>query len=116
MAFTRDILMSRYHDVKGVAWMRRRAFVYGGVVARSVIRRLKVTLDAEHAAKLARLAERMNTEERTLACLSLAHALDAADPKPRGAGLLDAIPGAYERALLGRAQSSSGQTIPFADL
>ena len=41
-------------------------------------RRLNVTLDAERAAKLARLAERMHVQEGTLARSLLASALDDA--------------------------------------
>jgi hypothetical protein len=79
--------------------------------------RLNVTLDAEHAAKLARLAERTHTQEGTLARSLLTHALDEADPDPRhAADLLDGIPGAYERALVGREQARAGKTIPLDDL
>ena len=79
--------------------------------------RLNVTLDAQYAAKLSRLAERTHTQEGTLARSLLSHALDEADPDPRHvADLLDGIPGAYERALLGREQAKVGKTIPLDDL
>lgn len=79
--------------------------------------RLNVTLDGEHAAKLALLAERTHTQEGTLARSLLSHALDAADADPRHvADLLDEIDGAFERAQLGLAQGSRGETIPLDDL
>ena len=79
--------------------------------------RLNVTLDAQYAEKLSRLAERTHTQEGTLARSLLSHALDEADPDPRHvADLLDGVPGAYERALLGREQAKAGQTIPLDDL
>lgn len=79
--------------------------------------RVNVTLDGEHAAKLSRLAERTHTQEGTLARSLLAQALDEADPDPRHlADLLDGIPGAYERALVGREQARDGRTIPLDKL
>jgi hypothetical protein len=79
--------------------------------------RLNVTLDAEYAAKLSRLAERTHVQEGTLARSLLSHALDEADVDARHAAeLLDGIPGAYERALLGREQARSGATVPLDDL
>jgi hypothetical protein len=86
-------------------------------VAREGNNRLNVTLDSEYAEKLSRLAKRTHTQEGTLARSLLSHALDEADPDPRHVGdLLDGIPGAYERALLGRKQAKSGKTIPLDDL
>jgi hypothetical protein len=86
-------------------------------VARGSPTRLNVTLDAEHAAKLARLAERTHTQKGTLARSLLTHALDEADPDPRhAADLLDGIPGAYERALVGREQVEAEKTVPLDDL
>jgi len=71
-------------------------------MARERSTRLNVTLDAQYAEKLSRLAERTHAQEGTLARSLLSHALDEADPDPRHvADLLDGIPGAYERALLG---------------
>jgi len=79
--------------------------------------RLNVTLDAEHAAKLERLARRAHTQEGTLARSLLSHAIDEADPDARHvADLLDRIPGAFERAEQGRAQAASGETLPLDDL
>ena len=74
-------------------------------------------VDAQYAEKLSRLAERTHTQEGTLARSLLSHALDEADPDPRHvADLLDGIPGAYERALLGRDQARAGTTTPLDDL
>ena len=79
--------------------------------------RLNVTLDAEHAAKLALLAERTHTQEGTLARSLLSQALDEADPDARDVvALLDGIPGAYERAQLGLEQARTGKTILLDDL
>ncbi len=79
--------------------------------------RLNITLDAEYAAKLARLAERVHVQEGTLARALLSSALDEADPDPRSVtDVLDAIPGAWERAQLGRQQGQSGQTISLDEL
>lgn len=80
-------------------------------------RRLNVTLDPEHAQKLAALAERTHVQQGTLARSLLASALDEADPDPgRITALLDGIPGALERAQLGREQAARGETIPLDDL
>lgn len=79
--------------------------------------RLNVTLDPQYAAKLSRLAERTHMQEGTLARSLLSHALDEADPDPRHvADLLDGIPGAHDRALLGRRQAKAGETVPLDDL
>jgi hypothetical protein len=79
--------------------------------------RLNVTLDDERAAKLARLAERTHTQEGTLARSLLSQAIDEADLDARTAvELLDGIPGAFERALLGAEQARSGRTVPLGDL
>jgi hypothetical protein len=79
--------------------------------------RVNVTLDAEHALKLRRLAERTHTNEGTLARSLLATALDDADPDPRNvAELPDSIPGAYERARAGRDEAASGLGTPLDEL
>ena len=79
--------------------------------------RLNVTLDPEHAARLARLAERTHVQEGTLARSLLSIALDEADPDARNVvALLDGISGAYEQAQLGLKQAGEGQTIPLAEL
>jgi len=79
--------------------------------------RLNVTLDGEHAEKLARLAERTHTQEGTVARSLLARALDEVDADARHiVEVLDGIPGAYERAQLGLEQARSRQTVPLEDL
>ena len=76
--------------------------------------RINVTLDDEHAAKLAALAERTHVQEGTLARSLLFNALDSADPDPSHiVALLDGIPGAWERAQEGREQAARGEGIPL---
>lgn len=79
--------------------------------------RLNITLDAEHASKLSRLATRVHVNEGTLARALLTSAIDDSDPDPRTVvTLLDGIDGAYDRAHLGRRQTSTGDTVPLDDL
>ena len=79
--------------------------------------RLNVTLDPEHAARLARLAERTHVQEGTLARSLLSTAIEDADPDARNiAAVLDGIPGAYERAQLGLERACEGQTISLDEL
>ncbi len=79
--------------------------------------RLNVTLDSEHAARLARLAERMHIQEGTLARSLLSMALDEADPDARSVtALLNGIPGAYERAQVGLEQGLNGESIGLDQL
>lgn len=86
-------------------------------VANGPPNRLNVTLDPEHAAKLSRMAEQSYVQEGTLARSLLARAIDEADVDARGmVELLNGIPGALERAQLGREQARRGETIPLEDL
>jgi hypothetical protein len=79
--------------------------------------RLNLTLDEEHAARLARLAERTHVQEGTLARSLLSMAIEEADPDARSiVAILDGIPGAYERAQLGLERARSGETIALDDL
>jgi predicted transcriptional regulator len=79
--------------------------------------RVNVVLDEERATKLQRLAERTHTNPGTLARSLLATALDEADPDARNVTeLLDAIPGAFERAAAGRAEAAAGAGTPIEDL
>lgn len=79
--------------------------------------RLNITLDAEYAEKLARLAQRVHVQEGTLARSLLSTALDDADPDARTVTeVLDAVPGAWERAQLGREHARAGDTQPLDDL
>jgi hypothetical protein len=79
--------------------------------------RLNITLDAEHAAKLATLAARVHVNEGTLARSLLSTAIDDLDPDPTNiAVLLDGIDGAWERAQLGAEQAAAGDTISLDEL
>ena len=79
--------------------------------------RLNVTLDPEHAARLARLAERTHVQEGTLARSLLSIALEEADPDARNVTeLLDGIPGAHERATLSLQRARLGETIALDEL
>ena len=79
--------------------------------------RVNVILDDEHAIKLRRLAERTHTNPGTIARSLLSMALEEADPDPRDvAALLDRIPGAFESAQRGLAESRSGSGTPLEDL
>ena len=85
-------------------------------MARSTTR-LNVTLDPEHAEKLRRMAEQAYTQEGTLARSLLSRAIDEADVHSGTmVELLNGIPGALERAKLGREQGRRGETIPLEDL
>ncbi len=80
-------------------------------------KRLNVTLDDEHAGKLARLAERTHVQAGTLARSLLSTALDDADPDAaRITEILEAIPGAWERTQEGLAQSARGEGTPLDEL
>jgi hypothetical protein len=80
-------------------------------------RRINVTLDPEHAGKLARLAARVHVNEGTLARSLLSSAIDDADPDPAHVvSILDGIDGAWERAQLGIRQAESGETFPLDEL
>jgi hypothetical protein len=80
-------------------------------------RRINVTLDDQHAGKLARLAERTHVQEGTLARSLLSTALDDADPDAtRITEILDAIPGAWERTQEGLAQAARGEGTPLDEL
>ena len=80
-------------------------------------RRINITLDPEHASRLARLAARVHVNEGTLARSLLSSAIDDADPDADTlVAVLDGIDGAWDRAQLGRRQADSGDTISFAEL
>jgi hypothetical protein len=83
----------------------------------SEVTRLNVTLDEEHAAKLARIAERTHLQEGTLARSLLSQAIDEADIDAASVvQLLDGIPGAFDRAQTGLAQAHADTTVSLADL
>jgi hypothetical protein len=79
--------------------------------------RLNVTLDAETAEKLARLAERTHVQEGTLARSLLSTAIHEADVDAEHVvELLDGIDGAFERAQLGLEQARAGRSRPLDEL
>jgi len=79
--------------------------------------RLNITLDEQHATKLARLASRVHVNQGTLARSLLSAAIDDADPEADTVvAVLDGIDDAWERAQLGRRQATSGDTINLRDL
>jgi hypothetical protein len=79
--------------------------------------RINITLEGEQAEKLARLAERMHVQPGTIARSLLTNTLDEAEPDARNVvELLDAIPGAYERAQLGLEQGKAGKTTSLDEL
>jgi hypothetical protein len=81
------------------------------------VERLNITLDEEHAEKLAQLAGRMHLQPGTLARSLLSSALDEADADAGNVALLlDGIPGALERARLGARQGAAGETITLDEL
>jgi hypothetical protein len=79
--------------------------------------RLNVTLDPEHAERLARLADRVYVQEGTLARSLLSKAIDEADPDADDiVVVLDGIPGAHERAHMGLERARAGETVALDDL
>jgi hypothetical protein len=79
--------------------------------------RVNVLLDDEHATRLHRLADRTYVNAGTLARSLLTTALDQAEPDPANvAALLDAIPGAYERAQKGLTEVRTGRIVGLDDL
>jgi hypothetical protein len=79
--------------------------------------RLNITMDDEQYERLARMAERMHLQPGTLARSLLLSALDdAALDAENVARLLDGLPGAYERAVLGRRQAEAGETVLLDNL
>ena len=79
--------------------------------------RVNVVLDAEHAAKLQRMAERTHVNPGTLARSLLSTAIDEAEPDARDVvALLDSIPGAWERVAEGMEDARAGRFIALEDL
>ena len=80
-------------------------------------KRLVITLDGEHAAKLTQLAERTHLQERMLARSLLSRAIDETDVPPTSVvRILDGISGAFDRAQLGREQAPTGRTTSIDQL
>ena len=83
----------------------------------AAVNRVNVTLDDVHALKLRRLAERTHTNEGTLARVGIGLVQGRSEKRARDvAELLDGIPGAFERAQLGRDQSRAGLGTPLEEL
>ena len=81
------------------------------------MRRVNVTLDQEHAEKLAELAARAHMQEGTLARSLLSTALDEIAPSAgRITEILDSIPGAWERTQIGLEQAERGEGTPLDEL
>ena len=79
--------------------------------------RLNITLDGEHASKLAQLAARVHVNEGTLARSLLSSAIDDSDPDPDNVvAVLDGIDGAWERVQQGIDQARTGDTVALDDL
>ena len=79
--------------------------------------RFNVQLDERHAMKLHELAERTHMNPGTLARSLLSTALEQAAPNPASIiEVLDAIPGAFERAQKGLSEVRAGQGIPLDEL
>jgi predicted transcriptional regulator len=79
--------------------------------------RFNVQLDDEHAAKLHAVAERVYVQPGTIARSLLSTALDQADPDATSiTDILDAIPGAWERAQEGLAAARAGRFVPLDEL
>jgi hypothetical protein len=79
--------------------------------------RLNISLDAQIAAKLSRLAARVHVHEGTLARSLLSTAIDDADPNSDNVvDVLDGIDGAFERAQLGLRQAVDGTTLTLDQL
>ena len=80
-------------------------------------RRVNILLGEEHAAKLYSLADRTHVNAGTLARSLLSSALDQADPDAGTiTALLDAVPGAFERAQEGLANVRAGHVVALEDL
>lgn len=85
----------------------------------STTRRVNVTLDEEHAQRLAALAKRSHVQEGTLARSLLSHAIDMAVFDADTASLtemLDRIEGLSERLQLAEEQVRRGEGIPLDQL
>lgn len=79
--------------------------------------RLNITLDEEHASKLARLAARVHVPEGTLARSLLSTAIDDVEPDADTVvAVLNGIDGAFERAERGRQQDQAGETVTLDEL
>jgi excisionase family DNA binding protein len=80
-------------------------------------RTILVELDGHHAARLHELAARIHVSPEEVARSLLSSAVDQRDPDAATiTAILDAIPGAWERAQVGLAEIRAGQGIRLEDL
>ena len=80
-------------------------------------RRLNVSLDEQHAEKLARLADRARVADGTLARSLLSAAIDDADPDSRSiTEILEGIPGLRERLVEAEADVEAGNVTELEEL
>ncbi len=78
---------------------------------------MNLSLDAQRAAKLAIVAERTDVQEANRGPLPALECTRRGRPDPRDiASLLDAIPGAWERAQVGLRQSRSGDAVTLDEM
>jgi hypothetical protein len=78
---------------------------------------VNVLLGEEQAAKLYSLADRTHVNAGTLARSLLSTALDQADPDAATiTALLDAVPGAFDRAQEGLADVRAGRVVSLDEL
>ena len=79
--------------------------------------RINVILDEAHAIKLKDMAARMYLQPGTVARSLLTRAIDQVDSEAHTiTAILDAIPGAWERAQEGLADAQAGRVVPLDDL
>ena len=79
--------------------------------------RINLLLDDEHAIKLRRVAERTYVQPGTIARSLLSTALDQVDPDAATlTAILDAVPGAWERAQEGLADAEAGRVVSLDQL
>lgn len=80
-------------------------------------RRLNVSLDEQHAEKLARLADRARVADGTLARSLLSAAIDDADPDSRSiTEILEGIPGLSDRLATAEADLKTGKVTDLEEL
>lgn len=78
---------------------------------------LRVVLDDDHDARLTRMAERISVDRDALAGSLLASVLDGVETDAgEVTKVLESIPGAWERAELGRRQGAAGEATPLDEL
>lgn len=78
---------------------------------------LNITLEPEHAARLARLARLTGVPESTLARMMLSRAIEEADPDAGSiVAILEGIPGVYEHVMDSLEQGRQGGGIGLDDL